>query len=142
MIIVFVIILNTFFAFAISDQVRQIAIERTETTNALYLNSLALSDLKLKDFEPQNFDDKKSIFMNYYSKIQNEETVRLKVWAKDGTIVYSDDENLIGQNFIDNVRFQSSINGEMTSEIKDPVDPENISEVGYGQLMEIYVPII
>jgi len=73
--------------------------------------------------------------------LKNEETVRLKVWAKDGTIIYSDDDELIGKNFKENIRFLSSINGNMSSQIKDPIDPENVSEVGYGQLMEIYVPI-
>ncbi len=31
--------------------------------------------------------------------------------------------------------------GITTTEIKKPIDPENISEMGYEQLMEIYIPI-
>jgi len=140
-IIILVIISSIIFSITISDQVKQIAIERAEKTNSLYLSSLANNVLALDDFQPQNFTEKKIVFTNYFMNLKNEETVRLKVWAKDGTIIYSDDDELFGKNFKDNPRFQTSINGDVTSEIKDPIDPENISELGYGQLMEIYIPI-
>lgn len=126
---------------SISDDIRNIAIERTEKINAVYLTSLASHDLTIEDFEPDNFDEKKSKFKNYFMDLKNDEAIRIKVWAHDGTIIYSDDDELIGQNFKENLRFQSSINGQLTSEIKRPIDPENVSEMGYGQLMEIYVPI-
>ena len=38
--------------------------------------------------------------------------------------------------------FQEAIKGKVVAEIKSPVAKENIKEQGYGQLMEVYVPII
>ena len=67
--------------------------------------------------------------------------LRIKVWDNKGTIVYSDDKSIIGANYGDNLRFKKSITGIVTTEIKDPVEAENISEMGYGQMMEIYIPI-
>jgi signal transduction histidine kinase len=125
----------------ISEQIRQITLERAETSTASYVKSLAENELAIEDFEPQNFDKKKSVFLSFFQHIQSDETVRIKVWAKDGTIIYSDDDEIIGKSFKENTRFLESINGQITSEIKEPIDPENVSEVGYEQLIEIYVPI-
>jgi signal transduction histidine kinase len=97
--------------------------------------------LRELNFDPTNFDEKKVIFSKFFQHLESEETIRIKVWSKDGTIIYSDDENIVGENFKENIRFQTSIDGQLTSEIKNPVDPENVSELGYSQLMEIYVPI-
>jgi len=125
----------------ISEQIRFTAIKNVEKANASYLSSAASSKLTVKDFDLQNMDEKKSTFENYFHSIENEETLRIKVWAKDGTIVYSDGSTIVGNNFASNIRFQNSISGQIVSEIKEPIEPENIDEVGYGQLMEIYVPI-
>ena len=77
----------------------------------------------------------------FFQQIKSDQILRIKVWSFDGIILYSDDDSIIGQDFSENERFQLSISGHTTTEIKEPVDPENISEIGYGQLMEIYVPI-
>ena len=140
-IIVLAIISSLIVVAMISEQIRQTAISNAEKSNASYLTSVATGKLTVKDFESQNFDEKKITFKNYFDSVKNDQTLRIKVWAKDGTIIYSDGSTIVGDNFASNPRFQNSINGQLLSEIKDPVEPENIDETGYGQLMEIYVPI-
>jgi len=98
-------------------------------------------NLSAADFTLVDPAQTKSAFSNLLQEIQTSDVVRIKVWAKDGVIVFSDDESLIGQSFSDNENFQHSINGESIVVIKPPVDAENASEVGYEQLMEVYVPI-
>ena len=141
MIIVLTIISTTLYSSLISDQIKKIAIERAEESNAAYLTSLAKNELIKQNFESQNFDEKNSVFTDFFQHLKSKEIFRIKVWSQDGTVIYSDDESIVGKKFQDNSRFQDSIKGQITSEIKDPIDPENIAEMGYGQLIEIYVPI-
>ena len=140
-VIFLVIISTTLYSNLISEQIRKISIERAEMDNVSFITTLAQKELSEKDFEPNNFEEKNIIFSEFFKHLENEETIRIKVWSQNGTIIYSDDPNIVGENFKENERFQVSIMGQPNSEIKEPVDPENISEVGYGQLMEIYVPI-
>ena len=142
LVLIFLTIISTgLYSILISEQIRQVALERAETTTGSYVTSLALNELSIKDFEPINFDEKKMVFSKFFDHLESEETIRIKIWSKDGTVVYSDDEQIVGDNFQENARFQTSINGKLTSEIKEPIEPENITELGYEQLMEIYVPV-
>lgn len=140
-IVILAIITSGIFSILVSEEISNMTIHEAERANAAYIKSIASQELTMNDFEAINFDERKTTFENYFQSVENDNTLRIKVWSKDGTIVYSDDSSIVGENFADNIRFQNSINGQLVSEIKDPVDPENIAETGYGQLMEIYVPI-
>lgn len=129
------------FATLIYEQIKQNTIENIQRTNAAYLSSIASNSLTIENFKPIMFEEKNQIFSNYFEGIKNEETVRIKVWSKNGTIIFSDGNVSVGDNFSTNPRFQTAIQGQVNTEIKEPIDPENISEMGFGQLMEIYVPI-
>ena len=122
-------------------EIQDKAIQRTENFYSSIISESASRQLVPTDFDLNNLDEKQEIFDNFFQQIKTDEMLRIKVWSSDGTIICSDDQSLVGKNFDDNVRFQHSIAGDITSEIKNPVDPENISEMGYGQMMEIYIPI-
>ncbi|MFG1627547.1 sensor histidine kinase [Kribbella sp. NPDC049227] len=68
--------------------------------------------------------------------------VRVKLWNADGTIVYSDQSELIGQTFplgpeeIEALRVQGS-----ASEVSDLSRPENRFEIPYEKLLEVYVGV-
>lgn len=74
-------------------------------------------------------------------EIRTRELLRIKVWDKHGTVVFSDAKDIVGKNFSDNRNFQQAISGGIAVEIKKPIDPENVAEIGYEQLMEVYAPI-
>ena len=142
LIIILIIISTGFlFSFLLSEEIKNISIKRSETINSAFITSFATNQLVANDFELGSSDERKNTFEKFFQEMKTEEMLRIKVWNKDGTIVYSNDESIVGKNFSGNERFQHAIAGMKTTEIKDPVDPENISEVGYGQLMEIYIPI-
>jgi len=122
-IILLTIASTSIYSTLISDQVKQITLERAELTSATQITSLAENELTMEDFEPQNFNEKKSKFESFFQQIKSDETIRIKVWAKDGTVIYSDDNDLVGQNFKENARFIDSIKGQISSEIKEPLDP-------------------
>lgn len=70
------------------------------------------------------------------------ETVRVKLWAPDGTIVYSDVEPLIGQNFEMGDDVLGALEGVSTIGRADLAEPENRFEQGLGSLLEFYVPVM
>ena len=68
--------------------------------------------------------------------------VRIKIWNRDGLLVYSDDKNIIGKVFPIEEDQQEAFSGEIAAEVSDLQSGENIEERGqYSQLFEIYVPL-
>lgn len=69
------------------------------------------------------------------------DAVRVKFWAPDGTIVYSDEEELIGREFAQGDDRRRAFNGQVVVEEPDVTRPENQFERGFGPLIEYYIPI-
>jgi two-component system NarL family sensor kinase len=70
--------------------------------------------------------------------------VRVKIWAADGTIVYSDESRLIGERFELDDEAVDVLEGRQTeskSEISDLSEPENRYEDSATRLLEVYLPI-
>lgn len=65
--------------------------------------------------------------------------VRVKVWSRDGTVLYSDERALIGRKFTlapgDRALFDGSA---VAAELSDVKRPENQFERGQGDLLEAY----
>lgn len=68
------------------------------------------------------------------------ETQRIKVWAADGRIVYSDAANLVGDRFDLTPPARAAFDGETATTISDLEDPAHEGERAHGQLIEVYVP--
>jgi two-component system, NarL family, sensor kinase len=68
--------------------------------------------------------------------------IRVKVWAPDGRIVYSDEERLVGTTYSvpDDLR-EALETGTAAAEISDLSGPENRFERGMGRLLEVYMPV-
>ena len=67
---------------------------------------------------------------------------RVKIWAEDGTILYSDEARLVGQRFdlgIDELEALDT--GRIDAEVSDLAKPENRFERDQGKLLEVYLPI-
>jgi len=66
---------------------------------------------------------------------------RIKVWGPDGTILWSDHTELIGQNFADNSLFLQAVAGQVVYSKKSGTKQENFSERGTNVILEIYTPV-
>ncbi len=67
---------------------------------------------------------------------------RLKLWATDGTVVYSDAPQLIGQRFpLGDEEREVLRKGGSDAEISDLGRPENRFEKGTGQVVEVYTRV-
>lgn len=68
---------------------------------------------------------------------------RIKVWSEDGTIVYSDDVRLIGEQFaLDDEELDILREGGSDAEVSDLSAPENRYEREGSGLVEVYTQII
>ena len=67
---------------------------------------------------------------------------RVKIWKRNGEIIYSDEPRLIGDNYTLGADDQASLtNGNTEAETTDLSRPENRFERGLGELLEVYLPI-
>lgn len=68
--------------------------------------------------------------------------VRVKIWAPDGTIVYSDVPELIGERFALGTEERAALRTDtVEADISDLGKPENRFERDFGQLLEVYLPV-
>jgi diguanylate cyclase (GGDEF)-like protein len=66
---------------------------------------------------------------------------RVKVWNDRGRVVYSDDPALIGRTFPISEELGSALDGDVSSEVSDLRQAENVADRRYGRLLEVYVPM-
>jgi signal transduction histidine kinase len=75
-------------------------------------------------------------------RVLGERIVRVKVWARDGRIVYSDEPRLIGAVYpLDEEKLEVLETGSVRTELSDLGGAENRFEQGFGELYEVYLPI-
>lgn len=76
-------------------------------------------------------------------RVLSDSVVRVKLWSRDGRIVYSDEPRLIGAQYeLDEEELEVLDRGlDAVAESSDLERPENRFDVGYGPLLEVYLPI-
>ncbi|HEX6724575.1 MAG TPA: histidine kinase, partial [Gaiella sp.] len=75
-------------------------------------------------------------------RVLGERVVRVKLWARDGRVVYSDEPRLIGTRFpLDAEKLEVLRSGATKASLTDLSGPENRYERGQGDLYEVYLPI-
>jgi two-component system, NarL family, sensor kinase len=68
--------------------------------------------------------------------------VRVKIWSVDGTIVYSDEHRLIGENYSLGAEEQEALDKSKTrADISDLSEEENQFETKFSKLLEVYGPV-
>ena len=140
--ILIIAILGIVLNLVISSKIENMVIERSEITTVswveLHSNNL-LTPVLFKN--PDN--KSKENFERFYSTIKTEEIARIKIFDDIGTIVYSDENGLVGKNFQDNEQLKKALNGSVEVEINRGLEKsENVYErENYSSLMEIYIPL-
>ena len=68
--------------------------------------------------------------------------VAVRLWSDDGTVVYATDPELIGLNFgLGEEEVEILREGGIEAEVSDLSKPENASQRGFGELVEVYLPV-
>ena len=75
-------------------------------------------------------------------RVLGERVVRVKIWSRDGRVLYSDEPRLIGTTFpLGPSKLDVLGTGVTRAELSDLSGPENRFERGQGDLYEVYLPI-
>ena len=86
---------------------------------------------------PFRIDDLDAVFKEEEASAQ---VSRIKIWNRDGIVVYSNDRDLIGRGFRVADELALALQGEIESEISDVDRAENVAEHELGRQLEVYVP--
>jgi len=69
------------------------------------------------------------------------EVARIKIWNRDGRVVYSDDHRLVGRVFPPTAELRKALDDHVASEVSGLDNAENADDRRYGKLLEVYVPL-
>jgi diguanylate cyclase (GGDEF)-like protein len=69
------------------------------------------------------------------------DVARVKIWSRDGRVIYSDDRELVDQRFPPSDELAEALDGEVASEVSNLEKAENVGDRAYGELLEVYVPL-
>jgi signal transduction histidine kinase len=75
-------------------------------------------------------------------RLLRDPVVRVKIWTRDGRILYSDEPRLIGSQYrLDREDARVFDTGRVEAEVSNLSRPENRFERRFGKLLEVYFPI-
>lgn len=131
------------FAWGLEHQLEQSAL-RQEAHSAADQVALTLSpNLSLTDLSaPLDSARYARIDALIRQEIFHKHIVRIKIWSKDGRLLYSDDKSLVGQYFPVSDELKQALDGKIAMDVSTLDKAENVGERGlYTRLLEVYVPI-
>jgi diguanylate cyclase (GGDEF)-like protein len=73
--------------------------------------------------------------------VLGDDVARVKIWNRDGRVVYSDDATLVGRRFATSAELRTALAGSTASEVSTLSRTENVDERHFGRLLEVYVPL-
>jgi len=135
---------NIIVGITVSQVIRQSYLDEQKRSIAQSVQRLANRFLSASDFQTANIQQVQTKFDHYRDEITTPDTVRIKIYSRDGTVLSSDQTELIGQKlFTDEPEELTAVlNGQILGNISRPDKSENQYEQGFTQLLEVYVPIV
>jgi hypothetical protein len=106
------------------------------------LSNRVMSQLGPGDFLTPMGDDRYAEFDRFVQEsVVSARTARIKIWNREGTVIYSNDRLQVGQTFLPKENLRQALKGNVSRELSVPKDVENVFERLLGTLIEVYVPV-
>ncbi len=125
-------------AYVIPNIVEQHLLESTARSIQRTVNEIAESIRPADSLTPSDIEQLQT---EVEHSLLGREIVRVKIWDSMGTIIVSDESNLIGRTYEMSEDLRAAFNGEVIYEVPDLSRPENEYEQDFGDLREYYVPV-
>jgi len=127
----------------VGQQIEDGVAQRTAATTALYVDSLIAPQLEdLERNQPLSEDHRASLSRLLHETPLGQQMVVLKIWDRDGRVVYSTDASTIGQVFPIKPWLGLALQGTVSAKISNLDDEENVAErQRFARLLEMYTPI-
>jgi hypothetical protein len=121
---------------------KMLAISKEQT--ALFVQAEVTRELQIDDIiTPKTGAEYKEYFklmkhLNFGPNIE-----QVTIWNKDQTVLWSDEESLIGQYFPGNNELKKAFEGEITSEIikRKQLQEKYMIKRKFERILELYIPI-
>lgn len=140
--IVALIVVGTGIYHTLRANIRNILIEEKAQELSMVTAKHAALSLKPEDFINLDQETTDMTFDMFYEMISLDGVIRIKVYDKLGTIIYSDEPKLIGKKY-SNQQLNEALSGQQVSLVKksEENELENAYEQKFPNLLEIYTPI-
>lgn len=141
--LLFIIVLTLSIGFIVSSYFKRIILSRELRITTDFVQAHARERLTPEDFSyPSNETQQKRFATVFLDIAKMPEIQSVKVFNKNGTILWSDRYELIGRKFLENEELQQAINGKPVVVLEPVRRPDHTYLKGYHrELMEVYVPI-
>ena len=73
--------------------------------------------------------------------VLNEQVVRVKIWGRDGLLIYSDEPENVGKTFPGDEDLKEALEGKTVTIISEEKEENEAEREQFGRLIEVYVPL-
>ena len=128
--------------YVLSNKVREDAVKDLVDEAIGASSGRLLRALMPSDFEGPMTGDRYDSFNRFVQQyVVSERTARVKIRAKDGTIIYADNPKAVGKKFPPNEPLLRALRGENVAILEVPADATHVYEADLGRLMEVVTRI-
>jgi two-component system, NtrC family, sensor histidine kinase HydH len=128
----------------VSSVLRRDLLDREWVTTADYVRAQVLAHLTPDVLATPDTDEATERFERFFQQVATmPEVFRVKVYAADGTVRWSDDAQLVGRRFPDNPHLSGALAGQTVVNMTSGAGKtENVGERSvFARVVEVYVPI-
>src|SRR5207245_4626944 len=130
-------------AIALADKIRSDAVDALVAEAVGQASGRVLTAIAPSDLEVPMTGARYQRFHEFVQQsIVSARTARVKLWATDGTVIYSDDPAGVGLKFPENEGLLKALRRQNATNVNRPHAPEHVLERHLGTLMEVYPRII
>ncbi len=128
----------------IGHQIETSVLQRTAGITALYFDSVLSPTLQAlaQDDRGLTANDAEALNRLVANTGLGQGVVLFKIWSRDGRVLYSPDQALIGQQFPMDSGLSQAANGQVYADVSDLDEPENADErQRFSRLVQVYAPV-
>ncbi|MBI5682613.1 MAG: hypothetical protein HZC45_05555 [Deltaproteobacteria bacterium] len=139
----FIAFLTISIGFIVSHYFKKIILSRELRITTDFVQAHARERLTSQDFSYPSNELQQDKFATVFQDIAKmPEILSVKVYNKEGTILWSDKYEFVGRRFLENEELQQAINGKPIVTLEPARRPDHAYLKGYAHnIMEVYVPI-
>jgi signal transduction histidine kinase len=133
----------TIYGLWLDERIKAGLVHSTASGAALYINSAVEPHLQsLTHDVALNAKARRALDTLFTSPPLSGKVVVMKIWARDGTVLYSNRKEIIGKTFPVTARLASAWSGTVSAQLEDEQDQDNAVERQLrAPLLEIYAPV-
>lgn len=126
----------------LAQSARNSVLEKAAEEAQHTLSLRVASRLSPEDFQQPMKGERYARFDQFVTEsVASARTARVKLWNREGVLIYSTDPVQVGERFPIKAELQAALSGGVGWELSVPQAAENIRERELGTLIEVYVPL-